>query len=194
MGPLLWTCKSTQTIAAELRSIGFSITTPTVGKTLHLAGYSLRANRKAREGEDHPDRAQLEFINRQVIAYQRLGQTVVSADKKKKEIPGNKKNARQTLRVKRVWRFTHSWMSVNMKKHVRKRTNKWLQLTFHRLDFTAIGTTQSSQTESNSSDRCCFTQSICKSLLEHLETNLRWIVVIIEERQLLVGRIFLRFR
>jgi len=193
MGPLLWTCKSTQTIAAELQSIGFSITAPTVGKTLHLAGYSLQANRKAREGEDHPDRAQLELINRHAIAYQRLGQTVVSVDKKRKK-SWKQEECETNLTGKRVWRFTRSWMSVNMKKHVRKRTNKWLQLTFHRLDFTAIGTTQSSQTESNSSDRYCFTQSICKSLFEHLETNLRWIVVIIKERQLLVGRIFLRFR
>jgi hypothetical protein len=98
MGPLLWTCKSTRTIAAELRSVGFSITAPTVGKTLHLAGYSLQANRKTREGEDHPDRAQSEFINRCAIAYQRSGQPVALGDTKKKAILGNKKNAGQTWR------------------------------------------------------------------------------------------------
>ena len=99
MGPLLWTCKSTRVLAGELEKLGFSITAPTVGKLLNAAGYSLQANRKTREGEDHPDRnAQFEYINRRAIALQRRRQPVVSVDTKKKEILGNKKNAGQTWR------------------------------------------------------------------------------------------------
>ncbi|XZE42742.1 ISAzo13 family transposase [Pirellulaceae bacterium SH467] len=99
MGPLLWTCKSTRSIATEMQRIGFSITAPTVGKELHAAGYSLQANRKTREGEDHPDRdEQFQYINRRAKAFQRSAQPVVSVDTKKKEILGKKKNAGQTWR------------------------------------------------------------------------------------------------
>ena len=54
---------------------------------LHDAGYSLQANRKTLEGNQHPD-AQFKYINRRVKAFQRLNQPVVSVDAKKKELVG----------------------------------------------------------------------------------------------------------
>ena len=58
------------------------------------AGYSLQANRKTREGSSHPDRnAQFEYINRQVMAFQKRQQPVISVDTKKKELVGEFKNA-----------------------------------------------------------------------------------------------------
>lgn len=99
MTPLRWTCKSTRTLAAELSQQGYAITAPTVGRLLREAGYSLQANRKTREGKDHPDRnAQFEHINRRVQAFQRTGQPAISVDTKKKEVLGNKKNPGQTWR------------------------------------------------------------------------------------------------
>ena len=61
---------------------------------LKQSGYSLQANRKTREGSSHPDRnAQFEYINRQVLAFQKQQQPVISVDTKKKELVGEFKNA-----------------------------------------------------------------------------------------------------
>ena len=62
---------------------------------LELAGYSLQANRKTREGSSHPDRnAQFEHIG-QVLKFQKRQQPVVSVDTKKKELVGEFKNPGQ---------------------------------------------------------------------------------------------------
>jgi Rhodopirellula transposase DDE domain len=54
---------------------------------------SWQANRKTKEGQDHPDRdAQFEYINQQVTAFHRAGQPVVSVDAKKKELNGDFRN------------------------------------------------------------------------------------------------------
>jgi hypothetical protein len=91
--PLRWTCKSTRNLAAELGRLGHRVSHVTVAALLHDLDYSLQANRKTREGKDHPDRdAQFEHINRQVRAFQRQGQPVVSVDTKKKELVGDFKN------------------------------------------------------------------------------------------------------
>jgi hypothetical protein len=93
MSPLRWTCKSTRQLAEALRGEGHSVSHQTVAAVLHHMGYSLQANRKTREGRSHPDRnAQFEFINRQVMAFQKRKQPVVSVDTKKKEILGDFKN------------------------------------------------------------------------------------------------------
>jgi hypothetical protein len=74
--------------------MGHSVSYPVVGNLLRQAGYSLQANRKTREGARHPDRnAQFEYINRQVLRFQRAGQPVISVDTKKKELVGDFKNA-----------------------------------------------------------------------------------------------------
>jgi hypothetical protein len=91
--PLRWTCKSTRNLADELRRQGHAVSHQTVAALLDDLGYSLQANRKTREGRDHPDRdAQFEYINRQVRAWQKRGQPAVSVDAKKKELIGDFRN------------------------------------------------------------------------------------------------------
>lgn len=97
--PLRWTCKSTRSLAQELRQQGFQISCNTVGQLLRAQGYSLQANRKTMEGKQHPDRdAQFQYINRRVQAFQRTGQPVISVDTKKKETLGTMKNPGRTYR------------------------------------------------------------------------------------------------
>jgi transposase len=91
--PLLWTSKSTRHLAEELVERGHEVSHDTVGRLLEEIGYSLQANRKTLEGKDHPDRdAQFGYINRQVRAFQRAGQPVISVDAKKKELIGDFRN------------------------------------------------------------------------------------------------------
>jgi transposase len=97
--PLRWTCKSTRRLAHELTSQGHAVGYRTVGCLLHEAGYSLQANRKTREGNQHPDRnAQFEYINAQAQRFQKRRQPVISVDTKKKELVGDFKNAGQEWR------------------------------------------------------------------------------------------------
>ncbi len=92
--PLLWTCKSTRNLAEELNRLGHRVSHVTVAALVHDLDYSLQANRKTKEGSSHPDRnAQFEYINRQVRAFQKRGQPVVSVDTKKKELVGDFRNA-----------------------------------------------------------------------------------------------------
>lgn len=94
MSPLRWTCKSTAKLADELTRQNHPVTDRTVALLLKQSGYSLQANRKTREGSSHPDRnAQFEYINRQVSAFQRRRQPVISVDTKKKELVGEFKNS-----------------------------------------------------------------------------------------------------
>jgi Rhodopirellula transposase DDE domain len=91
--PLRWTCKSTRRLADELGRQGHPVSARTVAALLHDMGYSLQANRKTREGRQHPDRnAQFAYINGQTRRLQRRGQPVVSVDTKKKELLGDFKN------------------------------------------------------------------------------------------------------
>jgi hypothetical protein len=97
--PLRWTCKSTRNLADELRRQGHVVSHQTVAALLHDWDFSLQANRKTREGNDHPDRdAQFEHINAQVRSFQRRRQPVISVDAKKKELIGDFRNPG------RVWR------------------------------------------------------------------------------------------
>jgi hypothetical protein len=101
--PLRWTCKSTRQLAEELCRQDHPVSDRTVASLLHAAGYSLQANRKMREGKDHPDRnAQFEYISGQVQRVQKRGQPVVSVDTKKKELVGDFKNPGQEWRPKRT--------------------------------------------------------------------------------------------
>jgi Rhodopirellula transposase DDE domain len=91
--PLRWTCKSTRRLAAELTRHGHRVGYRSVAWLLREAGYSLQANRKTREGNQHPDRnAQFEFINTQATRFQKRRQPVISVDTKKKELVGDFKN------------------------------------------------------------------------------------------------------
>jgi Rhodopirellula transposase DDE domain len=93
MSALRWTCKSTDKLAEELTQQKHPVTDRTVAMLLRQEGYSLQANRKMREGSSHPDRnAQFEYINRQVAAFLKQQQPVISVDTKKKELVGEFKN------------------------------------------------------------------------------------------------------
>jgi transposase len=93
VSPLLWTNRSTRSLAAALREQGHQVSHMTVDRLLRELDYSLQANRKTEEGKQSPDRdAQFRWINRQVLAFQRRGQPVVSVDAKQREILGKKAN------------------------------------------------------------------------------------------------------
>jgi Rhodopirellula transposase DDE domain len=93
MSPLMWTSKSTRTIADELSRSGHVISSVTVGRCLQDMGYTLQANLKTREGPQHPNRdAQFRYLNGQVKAFRRTGDPVISVDTKKKELVGAFKN------------------------------------------------------------------------------------------------------
>ena len=94
--PLRWTGKSTSKLASELQGLGHVVRARTVAHLLHQLHYRLQANRKTREGADHPDRdAQFAHINEQTNACQAHHQPVVSVDTKKKELIGDFKNPGQ---------------------------------------------------------------------------------------------------
>jgi transposase len=99
--PLLWTAKSLRRLAAGLQALGHRIGHNVVGDLLREMGYSLQANRKTREGSNHPDRdAQFGYINRQVTAALTAGEPAISVDTKKKELVGDFKNAGRAYRQK----------------------------------------------------------------------------------------------
>jgi hypothetical protein len=73
-----------------------------VAELLQASGYSLQANRKTREGPQHPDRdAQFHYILDQVRRFQKRRQPAISVDTKKKELVGDFRNAA------REWRRAH---------------------------------------------------------------------------------------
>ena len=92
--PLRWTSKSVRKLAEHLQHKGHEVSYQLVAELLSGAGYSLQANRKTREGTEHPDRdEQFRYINEQVGRLQADGQPVISVDTKKKELVGDFKNA-----------------------------------------------------------------------------------------------------
>ena len=92
--PLRWTCKSTYRLAEELTQQDHPIGPRTVAMLLHESGYSLQANRKTREGNQHPDRnAQFKYINEQVQLFQKRRMPTISVDTKKKELVGDFANS-----------------------------------------------------------------------------------------------------
>ena len=102
MSPLRWTRKSLRVLAVELGKLGRQISRTVVGELLRGRGYSLHANRKTKEGSDHPDRdAQSGVINQATKEALAEGQPVISVDTKKKELVGDFKNAGREWRPKR---------------------------------------------------------------------------------------------
>ena len=121
MSPLRWTCKSTKTLSIELQRQGFQVSSVKVGQLLKAAGYSLQANRKTIEGNQHPDRnAQFEFIAKRIAAVQKNNQPAISVDTKKKEVLGNLKNAGKTYRREKdpIKVATHDFPSKELGKAV----------------------------------------------------------------------------
>lgn len=101
--PLLWTCKSTRTLARELTGRRHPISHEKVAQLLRDMDYSLQGNRKTEEGEDHPDRdAQFRHINKEVRLALTKGRPVISVDTKKKELVGNFENKGRQWRRKQT--------------------------------------------------------------------------------------------
>ena len=99
--PMRWTSKSVRKLASELQSMGHSASHTLVSDLLREQGYTLQANKKAREGTQHPDRdAQFQYLNDQVTRYQKQGNPVISVDTKKKELIGDFKNPGREWRPK----------------------------------------------------------------------------------------------
>jgi transposase len=91
--PLLWTTRSLRSLVKELGKRGHKVCPTVVGDLLRRMGYSLQANRKTQEGNQHIDRdAQFRYINAQAKAFLAAHEPVVSVDTKKKELVGNFKN------------------------------------------------------------------------------------------------------
>ena len=101
MAPLLWTAKSLRNLAAGLRGLGHRVCHNVVANLLRDMGYSLQANRKTREGTNHPDRdAQFGYINDHVKQALAAREPAISVDTKKKELVGDFKNAGREYRPK----------------------------------------------------------------------------------------------
>jgi transposase len=99
--PLLWTARSQRNIVAALKEQGHQTSMKMVSRLLKELGYSLQANRKRLEGNQHPDRnAQFEHINETIRRQLESGQPVISVDTKKKELVGPYKNGGSELRAK----------------------------------------------------------------------------------------------
>lgn len=92
--PLRWTSKSTYKLSEELKNEGYSVCQRTVCSLLADLGYSLQANKKTKEGTNHPDRdKQFRYIYERVKYFQSHNNPVISVDTKKKENIGEFKNA-----------------------------------------------------------------------------------------------------
>lgn len=99
--PLRWTAKSVRALSGELQGMGHEVSYHLVADLLRVLNYSLQANRKTREGPQHPDRdAQFRYINDQVRRHLRKGQPAISVDTKKKELVGDFKNQGREWRPK----------------------------------------------------------------------------------------------
>src|SRR4249919_3410888 len=99
--PLLWTAKSLRNLAGGLQELGHRISFNSVRSLLGVLGYSLQANRKTREGTNHPDRdAQFGYINDQVKQALAASEPAISVDTKKKELVGDFKNGGREYRPK----------------------------------------------------------------------------------------------
>jgi Rhodopirellula transposase DDE domain len=88
--PLRWTSKSAAKLAAALTEMGHQVVDRTVLRLLKAKGYSLQANKKTREGAQHPGRdAQFAHINETVSVALAAGEPVISVDAKKRELVGD---------------------------------------------------------------------------------------------------------
>jgi DDE family transposase len=96
--PLRWTSKSIAKLTDGLRAMGHAVRDSTVRLQVRALGYSLQANRKTREGADHPDRdAQFQHIASVTGAALAADLPVLSIDTKKKELIGEYKNGGREL-------------------------------------------------------------------------------------------------
>jgi hypothetical protein len=98
---MCWTTLSTQRLASELTASGHPVSAVKVAQLLKEQGFSLQANAKQVEGNQHPDRdTQFSYLNDQVAAHAEAGCPVISVDTKKKELVGNYRNGGREWRPK----------------------------------------------------------------------------------------------
>ena len=98
---LCWTTLSTYRLADELTAAGHRVSAGKVAQLLREQGFSLQANSKTIEGNQHPDRdGQFSYLNDQATAHIAAGEPVVSVDTKKKELVGDFKNGGREWRPK----------------------------------------------------------------------------------------------
>lgn len=91
--PLQWTNKSVRVLGKELNKKNHAISHTKVMQLLKANHYRLQANKKSKEGTDHPDRdAQFRHISEKAAEFLGAGDPVISVDTKKKELVGNYKN------------------------------------------------------------------------------------------------------
>jgi hypothetical protein len=99
--PLRWTSKSVRRLAHDLQAQGHRVSYQKVMGLLHALGYSLQANRKTREGDQHPDRdAQFAHLNATAQGFLTAGDPVIAVDTKKKELVGDFKNGGREWQLK----------------------------------------------------------------------------------------------
>jgi Rhodopirellula transposase DDE domain len=97
--PLRWISRSQRHLVKALSAQGFRVSQRVVANLLRELRYSCQANRKTREGGNHPDRdAQFAHINATVKAAIAAGEPAISVDTKKKELVGDFKNNGHELR------------------------------------------------------------------------------------------------
>jgi len=97
--PLRWVSRSQRHIVKALAAQGFRASQRVVANLLRELNYSCQANRKTREGGNHPDRdAQFTHINTTVKLAIADGEPAISVDTKKKELVGDFKNNGRELR------------------------------------------------------------------------------------------------
>ena len=97
--PLRWVSRSLRHLVKALAGQGFKASQRVVANLLRELKYSCQANRKTREGSNHPDRdEQFAHINATVKAAIAAGEPAISVDTKKKELVGDFKNSGRELR------------------------------------------------------------------------------------------------
>jgi len=97
--PLRWVSRSQRHIVKALAAQGFRASQRVVANLLRELNYSCQANRKTREGGNHPDRdAQFTHIYTTVKLAIADGESAISVDTKKKELVGDFKNNGRELR------------------------------------------------------------------------------------------------
>ncbi len=117
--PLIWTSKSIRKITRSLNDEGFTVCHEVTRKCLIKLNYSLQANKKTKEGGNHPDRdSQFEFINEKTKDFISSNDPVISVDCKKKELIGEYKNSGQE------WAGSNSAIDVNVYDFINKAKGK----------------------------------------------------------------------
>lgn len=124
MSKLKWTRKTTGKISKELKSVGISVSSTTVGKILKKLGFSLKSNvKKISNGgksatlkQQQKRDMQFEYINKLRVQSNQKNFPEISVDTKKKELIGNFRNS--GTRYKRLADLTndHDFLTYGLGK------------------------------------------------------------------------------